>query len=87
VEPMQQSLQTAHSGFDIRDGQEIFLFSIASVHLWGPFSVLFVRYRKTEEKRPEYVAEYSPQRCTEVKNGGAITSLPYMSSWSVNLIY
>jgi hypothetical protein len=52
--------------------------------LWGPLNLLSNGYRgalSPRLKRPGREADHSPPSSAEVKNGGAIPPLPYMSSW------
>jgi hypothetical protein len=76
--PLFVMLRAGRPEFDFRQGQEIFLFSVASGVL-GPTEpeiqllqgVLFpgVKRKKRED-------DYSPAPTAEVKNGGAIPPLP-----------
>jgi hypothetical protein len=51
--------------------------------LWGPPSLLFNGYRGSFPgvKQPGPEADHSPPSSTEVKNCGAVSPLPHMSSW------
>jgi hypothetical protein len=76
-------LRLGRLGFDSRQGQVIFLHSIASRKnlvtiqppaQWAPGDV------SLRLKQPGREADNSPQSNTEVKNGGALSILPHTSS-------
>jgi hypothetical protein len=75
-------------GSDGRDSNpdrgKIFLFSVTSRPAPGSAQLIIKRAPRAlspEVKRPEVKADHSPQSSAEVKNGGVILSLPYISSW------
>jgi hypothetical protein len=72
------------SGFDSRQGQEIFLFSIMSRPALGPTQppaqwVLAVF--SLGVKRQGREADHSPPCSAKVKKGRAVVPLPNTSSW------
>jgi hypothetical protein len=52
-------------------------------HLWGPPSLISMRYRRLspEVKRPELETDHLPQYNDEIKNGGALPPLAHTSTW------
>jgi hypothetical protein len=65
-------------------GKKFLFSSQCPDRLWGPPSLLSNWYRgalSTAVKRPGHEADHSPLSCAEVKNGGAIPTLPSTSSW------
>jgi hypothetical protein len=71
-------------GFDSRQGQEIFLFSIASRPALGPNQLLIQWVSggcSPGVKQPECEADHSPPSSAEVKNDGVIPPLPSTPSW------
>jgi hypothetical protein len=76
-------LRATGSGFDSRQGNEIFVYSTASRPALGPTQppIQWVPgNRLVGVKWPERESNHSPPSTAEVKNGGAVPSL-YISSW------
>jgi hypothetical protein len=72
------------SGFDSQQGQEMFLFSIASSPALGlrqPLIQWSVWAVAPEAKWQTYEADHSPSSTTEVRKGETIAPLPPASSW------
>jgi hypothetical protein len=77
-------LQAERSGFDSRQGEEIFLFSTASRPALGPTQppIQWVPGGlSVGVKRLGREADHSHPSSAEVKNGGAIPPLLHVSSW------
>jgi hypothetical protein len=66
------------SDFDSRQGQEIFIFCGSGAHLASYAMVTGNCFPGGKAGRE---ADYRPQCSAEIKNGGAIPSLPHTSSW------
>jgi hypothetical protein len=66
------------TGFDFRQGKQIFLYSAAS----RPAFIQWVPRALSEGvKWPGREADHSPPSSDEVKNDGSITPPPHTSSW------
>jgi hypothetical protein len=77
-------LRAGRSGFDSRQGQEIFLFSTASRPPLGPTQppIKWVPSSISPGlKRVGRETDHSPPSSAPVKNGGAIPPLSHTSSW------
>jgi hypothetical protein len=75
---------TEELGFDFLQGQEVFLFSTASIPALGPTQPPIqwvLRAVSLGVKRPGREANHSLPSSAEVKNGGAILPLLHMFSW------
>jgi hypothetical protein len=72
-------LRAERPEFDSRQGQQIFLFSIASKEALGPNQppIKWVPGLKRQGRKANHPSPYSAQ----VKNGGAIPPLLRMPSW------
>jgi hypothetical protein len=69
--------RAGRSGFDSRHGQYFFLHSVQTGSGAHPGSYLM---DTVGVKRPGHEADHSPTSSAEVKNGGALPSLPHKSS-------
>jgi hypothetical protein len=77
-------------GFDSRREQVICLYSTGSRPVLGPIQISIQCVPGAflaGLKRPGSEADHSPPSSAEVVNYGAISPLPYSSSWRVNYLY
>jgi hypothetical protein len=76
-------LRAGRPGFDSRQGRDIsLLYSVQTGSEAHPASYpMGTGTNFKGVKRPERKADHSHPSSAEVKNGGAIPSLPHMSSW------
>jgi hypothetical protein len=74
-------LRAGRSGFDSWQRQDIFLFTLSTPTLEStqPPIPWVHGALSPEVKLPELEADHSPPSSAEVKNGGAVPSLPYTS--------
>jgi hypothetical protein len=91
LELYSDGLHTGQPWFESRQKQKIFLLSTASRPVLRPTQpriqwVLSVPVPHVHLKRTEYEADHSPPSNAEVKNGGAVTPLPHMSSSLVDVL-
>jgi hypothetical protein len=81
AQSVSDGLRAGRPGFDFRQGREILLYSSASRPALGPTQPPIQRVPGVLSpvvKRPGYEANHSPPSSAELKNGGAIFSLPHM---------